>query len=136
MCRIPRVGGCRLCDWNNCARGWRTIVQLSRTVSIQASRIAFCGAVAQYNDLNNPPSAPRNLFELVERSIRLEGFLVRNYQSVQTELEKFLIPHILEGRVKNTHTITDGFDQMVEAFLAMLRGDSLGKMIVRIGAKG
>jgi NADPH-dependent curcumin reductase CurA len=99
-------------------------------------RIAFCGAVAQYNDLNNPPSAPRNLFKLVERSIRLEGFLVRNYASLQTELEEFLIPHILEGRVHNTHTTTDGFDQMVQAFLAILRGDNLGKMIVRVDRKG
>jgi NADPH-dependent curcumin reductase CurA len=61
-------------------------------------RIAFCGTVAQYNNLSNPPSAPRNLFDLVERSITLQGFMVRNYY---------------------------------EAFLGMLRGENLRKMIVR-----
>ncbi|MFI5776927.1 NADP-dependent oxidoreductase [Nocardia sp. NPDC051570] len=97
-------------------------------------RIAFCGAVAQYNDLSNPPSAPRNLFDLVERSIRLEGFMVRDYYDVQPELEQFLIPHILAGRVRSPHTIVDGFDRMIEAFVGMLQGENLGKMIVRAAA--
>lgn len=62
-------------------------------------RIAWCGAIGQYNNLRNPPAAPRNRFDLVERCLRLEGFLVRNHLDAGEEFELFLIPHIQTGKV-------------------------------------
>ncbi|MBB5120558.1 NADP-dependent oxidoreductase [Streptomyces eurocidicus] len=95
-------------------------------------RIAWCGAVAQYNSAE-PPPAPRNLYDIVEKSIRLEGFLVRQYGDAQAELEDFLIPHIQAGRVTQDETVVDGFDGVVDAFLGMLRGRNTGKMLVKLG---
>ncbi|HEX5598791.1 MAG TPA: NADP-dependent oxidoreductase [Micromonosporaceae bacterium] len=94
-------------------------------------RIAWIGAVAQYHSLQSPPAAPRNLFDVVGKSLRLEGVLVRNYRHVQGELEDFLVPHIRAGRVQPTETVVDGFDNIVDAFLGMLRGENVGKMLVR-----
>lgn len=94
-------------------------------------RIAWCGAVAQYNSAE-PPAAPYNLFDVVSKSLRLEGFLVRNYGHLQGELEALLVPHIQTGRCVVDQTVVEGFDHVVEAFLGMLRGESVGKMIVRI----
>ena len=94
-------------------------------------RIAWCGAVSQYNSAE-PPAAPYNLYDLVEKEIRLEGFLVRSHRDAQAELEEFLVPHLRSGRVVSDETVVDGFESMVEAFLAMLRGDNLGKMLVRV----
>jgi NADPH-dependent curcumin reductase CurA len=96
-------------------------------------RIAWCGAIAQYN-ATEPPPAPRNLFDLVEKSIRLEGFLVRNHREAQDELEDLLIPQLRDGRVVDQQTAWDGFDRIVEAFLAMLDGRNTGKAVVRSGA--
>ncbi|MEU3502978.1 NADP-dependent oxidoreductase [Streptomyces hundungensis] len=95
-------------------------------------RIAWCGAISQYN-ATEPPAAPRNLFDLVEKSIRLEGFLVRNHRAAQGELEEFLIPHLINGTVVDPQTVTDGFDGIVDAFLGMLDGRNLGKATVRLG---
>ena len=94
-------------------------------------RIAWVGAVAQYNSLQSPPPAPRNLYDVVGKSLRLEGVLVRNYRDVQGELEDFLVPHIRAGHVRPTETVIDGFDNIVDAFLGMLRGENVGKMLVR-----
>lgn len=94
-------------------------------------RIAWCGAVAQYNS-EQPPPAPRNLYDIVEKSIRLEGFLVSNHSDAQGELEGFLVPHIQAGRVVLDQTVVEGFDRMVEAFLGMLRGRNTGKMLVQV----
>ncbi|MBH1938382.1 NADP-dependent oxidoreductase [Streptomyces sp. AV19] len=94
-------------------------------------RIAWCGAVAQYNS-TEPPPAPRNLYDVVEKSIRLEGFLVRNHRDLQGEWEEFLVPHILAGRVVQDETVVDGFDGIVEAFRGMLQGRNTGKMLVRL----
>ncbi|MFE0047811.1 NADP-dependent oxidoreductase [Streptomyces albireticuli] len=95
-------------------------------------RIAWCGAVAQYNSAEAPP-APRNLYDIVEKSIRLEGFLVRKHGDAQAELEDFLIPHLQAGRVAQDETVVEGFDGVVDAFLGMLRGRNTGKMLVKVG---
>lgn len=94
-------------------------------------RIAWCGAVAQYNNLDDPPAAPHNLFDVVGKSIRLEGFLVRDHADAHEEFEQFLIPHVRNGRIAVEETVADGFDTIVDAFLGMLRGENTGKALVR-----
>ena len=79
-----------------------------------------------------PPAAPRNLFDVVGKSLRLEGFLVRDHQPVRTELEALLVPHIQSGAITSDETVTDGFDHIVDGFLGMLTGKNIGKMIVKV----
>ncbi|MGW2558138.1 NADP-dependent oxidoreductase [Streptomyces sp. NPDC001514] len=92
-------------------------------------RIAWVGAVAQYNS-NEPPAAPRNLFEINHKSLRLEGVLVRHHADLQEEFEDFLVPHLQSGRTGQDVTVVEGFERIVEAFLGMLRGENTGKMLV------
>ncbi|MBT2403063.1 MULTISPECIES: NADP-dependent oxidoreductase [unclassified Streptomyces] len=94
-------------------------------------RIAWVGGISMYNG-DRSPAAPRNLFEVVHKSLRLEGVLVRNHTNLQEELEDFLVPHLRSGRVSTDTTVVQGFDRTVEAFLGVLRGDNLGKMLVRV----
>lgn len=94
-------------------------------------RIAWCGAIAQYNT-TEPPAAPHNLFDVVRKSLRMEGFLVRDYRHVQDELQDFLIPHLQSGRVVPDDTVVRGIEKAVDAFLGMLRGANTGKMIVQV----
>lgn len=94
-------------------------------------RIAWVGGISMYNG-DRSPAAPRNLFEVVHKSLRLEGVLVRNHTNLQDELEDFLVPHLRSGRIGTDTTVVQGFDQTVEAFRGMLRGDNLGKMLVRL----
>lgn len=99
-------------------------------------RIAWCGSIAQYNDPARPPAAPRNLYDVVHKSIRLEGFLVRNHREVQAELQEFLIPHLRSGRVVPDDTVTEGIGSVVDAFIGVLRGANTGKMIVSLADPG
>ncbi|GAA4933909.1 NADP-dependent oxidoreductase [Streptomyces coeruleoprunus] len=94
-------------------------------------RIAWCGAVGQYNSTGGAPAAPRNLFDVVGKSLRLEGFLVRNHRDAQEELYDLAVPHLRSGRLRSDETVVDGFDRIVDAFLGMLRGRNTGKMLVR-----
>ncbi|MGW7099088.1 NADP-dependent oxidoreductase [Streptomyces sp. NPDC054838] len=93
-------------------------------------RIAWVGAISMYNG-DRSPAAPRNLFEVVHKSLRLEGVLVRHHTNLQDELEQFVVPHLRSGRIGTDTTVVQGFDHTVEAFLGMLRGENLGKMLVR-----
>jgi NADPH-dependent curcumin reductase CurA len=97
----------------------------------ERGRIAWCGAVAQYNDQGNPPPAPRNLYAVVGKQLRLEGFLVRHNLDLREELEALVVPEIQAGRMVCDETVVDGVDRTVDAFLAMLRGENVGKMLVK-----
>lgn len=99
-------------------------------------RVVRVGTIAEYS-ATGAPYALRNLREVVEKSLRMEGFLVRNHREVQGELYEFVVPHLQSGRVGLDETVVDGFDGIVDAFLGMLRGENRGKMIVRAaGAEG
>ncbi|MGW0908027.1 zinc-binding dehydrogenase [Streptomyces sp. NPDC002853] len=92
-------------------------------------RIVRIGTIAQYNSTGTP-YALRNLPDIVEKSLRMEGFLVSNYRDVQEELYEFVVPHLQSGRIGLDETVVGGFGSIVDAFLGMLRGENLGKIIV------
>lgn len=95
-------------------------------------RIVRIGTIGQYNTPDAPP--PRfDYADIVEKSLRIEGFLVSNYRDVQEELYEFAVPHLQSGRLTPDETVVDGFEHIVDAFLGMLRGENTGKIIVRGG---
>jgi len=57
---------------------------------------------------------------------------VRDYTTYQNELEKFIIPHIQSGKVVPQETVYYGFENIVGAFLSMLKGGNIGKALVSI----
>ncbi|MER5256682.1 NADP-dependent oxidoreductase [Streptomyces sp. NPDC002855] len=93
-------------------------------------RIVRIGTIAEYNSTGAPYTL-RNLPDIVEKSLRMEGFHVRNHRDLQEELNAFVVPHLQSGRIGLDETVVDGFGSIVDAFLGMLRGENLGKIIVR-----
>ncbi|MEU6348783.1 NADP-dependent oxidoreductase [Streptomyces sp. NPDC047072] len=96
----------------------------------ERGRVVRIGTVGQYNAVETPPVV-FNHADVVEKSLRLEGFLVRDYLDVQEELYAFAVPHLLSGALALDETLVDGFERIVEAFLLMLRGGNTGKILVR-----
>lgn len=94
-------------------------------------RIAWCGAIAQYNS-PDPPSTPRNLFDIVGKSLTVRGFLVRNFRHLQGEFEAFLQPHLQAGDIRSVEAVTRGFDHIVSGFIGMLEGHNVGKSMIEV----
>lgn len=94
-------------------------------------RIACCGAISGYNS-TEPAAGPKNAREIDRKGLKVENFSVRDYQSVQDEMEQFLVPHIQSGRITPDENIVEGFDQIVDAFLGLFSGQNIGKTIVRV----
>ncbi|MFF5426323.1 MULTISPECIES: NADP-dependent oxidoreductase [unclassified Streptomyces] len=110
--------------------------QLAAAMSVlrEFGRVVRVGTISQYNTPDAPP--PRfNYADIVEKSLRMEGFLVSNYSDVQEELYEFAVPHLQSGRLSLDETVVDGFEHIVDAFLGMLRGRNTGKIIVRDHAR-
>jgi len=93
-------------------------------------RVVRIGTIAQYNAGRPVPSLIDDSM-VVEKSLRIEGFLVKDHMSLQEELYDFVVPHIQSGRLALDETIVDGFEHILDAFLGMLRGENTGKIVVR-----
>jgi NADPH-dependent curcumin reductase CurA len=94
-------------------------------------RVALCGAIAQYND-ETPPAGPRNLGLAVGKELNLRGFIVGNHNHRMPDFLAEVGGLLRDGQLHTRETVVDGLVNAPEAFLGVLRGENLGKMIVRL----
>jgi NADPH-dependent curcumin reductase CurA len=94
-------------------------------------RIAACGSISRYND-DAPSPGPRNMFLFVTRRLTLRGFLVLDHgREIPTFLSE-VGPLVRDGRLRAKETIVEGLDHAPQAFIDMLSGANVGKMIVKL----
>ncbi|MFI9640078.1 NADP-dependent oxidoreductase [Micromonospora sp. NPDC051925] len=94
-------------------------------------RAAICGMIAQYNSAE-PPAAPRNLALVIGKRLTLRGFLVGDHGDLRDQFVAEVAGWLREGTLSYDETIVDGIENAPEAFLGLLRGENLGKMLVRV----
>ena len=98
----------------------------------QGGRIALCGSVSQYN-ATSPAAGPRNLAQLVGKRARLRGFIVTDHGDRDAPFRAEVGAMIAEGRLKLAETVVEGgLEAAPGAFVDMLRGRHLGKVVVRL----
>ena len=95
-------------------------------------RVVACGAISQYNATERPPG-PRNLFLLVTKRLRLEGFIVSDHYDRRPAFLAEVAPWVADGRVRYRETVVEGIEHAAEAFIGLLAGDNVGKMLVKVG---
>ncbi|MEU5721760.1 NADP-dependent oxidoreductase [Micromonospora sp. NPDC047738] len=94
-------------------------------------RAAICGMIAQYN-ATEPPAAPRNLALLIGKRLTLRGFLVGDHGHLREQFVQETAGWLRAGKIAYDETVVDGIEHAPAAFLGMLRGENLGKMLVRL----
>ncbi len=95
-------------------------------------RIAVCGAISRYND-ETPPPGPDNFLSIIPNRLMIRGFLVMDHFGLLQEFLAEMGPWVKSGEVKYRETIMDGIESMPEAFIGLLEGENIGKMLVRVG---
>lgn len=62
----------------------------------------------------------------------LEGFIV--YRWIDRWMEGILqnLEWIKQGKLKYKETVTEGFDNMFNAFVDMLQGGNVGKAVIKV----
>ncbi|MFZ5846456.1 MAG: NADP-dependent oxidoreductase [Actinomycetota bacterium] len=95
-------------------------------------RLALCGAIAGYN-ATAPEPGPRNMWAVITRRLRLQGFIVTDHNDLAKEYLGLAAGWLSEGRLTYRETFVDGLDHAVDAFLDLHRGANIGKMLVRLG---
>ncbi|QGN47735.1 zinc-binding dehydrogenase [Micromonospora sp. WMMC415] len=94
-------------------------------------RAAVCGMIAQYN-ATEPPAAPRNLALLIGKRLTLRGFLVGDHGHLRDQFVREVAGWLRDGKLVYDETVVDGIENAPAAFLGLLRGENLGKMLVKV----
>ena len=98
----------------------------------EGGRIALCGAVSQYN-ATEPAPGPRNLALLVGKRGRMRGFIISDHGDRDPAFRAEVGALISEGRLALAETVVEGgIEAAPQAFVDMLRGRHLGKVVVRL----
>ncbi|XP_053678440.1 prostaglandin reductase 1-like [Anopheles nili] len=93
-------------------------------------RISVCGTVSSYNGTPSLVSDPQRDF--VSKQVRQEGFVVFRWQHRWMEGIKQLLEWIDQGKLVHRETVYEGFDNAPIAFVSMLRGDNIGKAVLKV----
>ncbi|CAB3404159.1 unnamed protein product [Caenorhabditis bovis] len=96
-------------------------------------RVVLCGQIAVYNtDLPYPPPLPDETNKILkERNIQRERYLVLQYKDEMDEAIAQLSQWLQEKRIEPRDTIYDGLEWGPSAFVDMMLGKNIGKMLIR-----
>lgn len=94
-------------------------------------RIALCGMISTYND-TSPVPGPSNLFDLITRRIRMEGFLIGDYAARFLEARQVLEGWMNDGNLKAFVDVQEGFDNIPRTFLRIFDGSNVGKQTLKV----
>lgn len=95
------------------------------------SRIIICGQISQYN-LEKPEMGPRVAGQLLTTSSLMKGFIVSDYAKHNKEGLTQLSQWVKEGKIQYRENIVEGFENTVDAFLGLFRGENIGKQLVKV----
>jgi NADPH-dependent curcumin reductase CurA len=95
-------------------------------------RIPLCGMIALYNE-EQPQAGPRNLILAIPRRLTLRGFIISDHFDRLPDFVRDVSGWLAQGRIKNRETIVQGIENAPAAFIGLLKGENLGKMLVQIG---
>ncbi|MGW4465878.1 NADP-dependent oxidoreductase [Micromonospora sp. NPDC004704] len=94
-------------------------------------RVAICGMISQYN-ATEPVAGPRNLALTVSKRLTLRGFLIHDHIGLREQFLGEMSGWLRSGQIQYDETVVEGLDNAPSAFLGLLRGENLGKMLVRL----
>ena len=97
----------------------------------RGGRIAICGSISEY-DAAEPPPGPSNLFLLVAKDLEIRGFRGSSHVDLLDEMQRELGALLRDGRLRWRETVVDGLEHAPDALARMMRGETVGKTLVRI----
>jgi NADPH-dependent curcumin reductase CurA len=95
-------------------------------------RIVACGSISRYNDVE-PAPGPRNMFMVVTKRLRLQGYIISDHYDRFPEFLERAREWVRDGRLRYQETVVEGIENAPRAFLGLLRGENVGKMLVKVG---
>jgi len=94
-------------------------------------RIALCGMIANYNDDKLQPG-PRGMMSIIGKRLTLRGFIVSDHPAACEEFVRKAAGWIADGKLRYHETVAEGIENAPAAFIDLLKGQNIGKQVVRL----
>lgn len=100
------------------------------------ARVPVCGLAANYNTTSLPEGPDRSgalMGQILSKSLTVRGFIQREFvPTMFADFQREMSGWIASGKVLYTEDVTEGLDRAPETFVGMLRGDNLGKTLIKV----
>ncbi|OEL20225.1 2-alkenal reductase (NADP(+)-dependent) [Dichanthelium oligosanthes] len=93
-------------------------------------RIPVCGMISQYN--LEEPEGVHNLFQVVAKRLRMEGFMVFDYFGEYYKFEEEMVGYLKEGKITYVEDIAEGLEKGPAALIGLYTGRNVGKQLVAV----
>lgn len=97
-------------------------------------RVVICGEIAEYNE-SDPPEGPRPNHLLVQKSARIEGFVVFDFKEEFDTAKKEIAKWLDSGKMVYKENLIEGFENIPSAFIGLFKGENIGKQMVKVASQ-
>lgn len=107
--------------------------QLEAAIGAMAEhgRLVLCGMVSSYGQ-SEPAPGPRNLHRFIYGRLTMRGFTVLDHESLRPAFEAATKRWLANRELVVQSTVLSGLGSLPEGFCRLLRGDAIGRMVVRL----
>lgn len=97
------------------------------------ARVIMCGTISNYNNDVSDRAGPANMWQLLVKNAKIEGFTVSHpehvarWQEYRNDLENW----ILEGKLHYRDQIVDGIENTLNSFRSLFESSNTGRVIVK-----
>ena len=99
------------------------------------ARVPVCGLISLYSGASSTATAdrlPALTRTLLVKRIRMQGFIIFDYEGRQPEFLGPMRTWLAEGKIKAREDIVEGLENAPQAFMGLLKGENFGKLVVRV----
>jgi NADPH-dependent curcumin reductase CurA len=99
------------------------------------ARVPVCGLVSQYSDAATYPDETRLALlmrDVLVKRLTLRGFIVTDFAEHRDEFIDLVAPLVANGEIARLEDVVDGLENAPEAFIGLLKGQSRGKLIIKL----
>ncbi|XP_030540710.1 2-alkenal reductase (NADP(+)-dependent) isoform X3 [Rhodamnia argentea] len=93
-------------------------------------RIAVCGMVSQHSQTD--PQGIHNLFNLISKRIRMQGFLQSDYLHLFPLFFNQVLKYYKQGKITYVEDVAQGLEHAPAAFVGLFSGRNVGKQVIHV----
>jgi len=102
------------------------------------ARVPVCGLISLYSGGGAPSTIdrlPALTRAMLVKRIRMQGFIIFDYEGRQAEFLGPMRQWLAEDRVKFREDVVEGLENAPHAFIGLLQGENFGKLVVRVAGE-
>ena len=94
-------------------------------------KIIICGRISQMN-ATKAASGLKNMAHVLVKRLTIKGFLIFDHENDTEDFTKNMTEWLISEKIKIKETVHEGLENCPKAFVDLLNGINIGKMLVKI----